>query len=93
MIWQAKRPRLEADGIHIYGIDQCTKPLAVNWTVRIRYQVEYSVVFRKAKGIVPATPLYTVLGLQEATTYWNHNFTNIHSYSSISLAEIRMKRF
>jgi len=50
MIWQAKRSRLEADRIHIYGTDQYTKTMAVNWTVRIRYQVEYSVAFRKEKG-------------------------------------------
>ena len=94
-IWQAKGPRLEADRIHIYGTDQYTETLAVNWTIRTRYHVEQSVVIRKAKGppvgsVVPVTLLCTVFGVQEATTCCSQNFTNVHSYSSISLAEIQM---
>lgn len=91
MIRQAKRPRLEADRIHIYGTDQSTKTQAVNWTVRTRYQVEYSVVFGGAKGsptgsVVPVTLLYAVWGLQEATTCWTtHSQTFIITAASVSL--------
>jgi len=58
--------------------------------------VEYSVVFRRAKRSpigcgVPVALLYKMSGLPEATTYWNHNFTNIHYYGRISISEIKLK--